>query len=94
MLAVGLLGVLLCLNAVWNYLFFRRRDLRGSLLLNIPYAVAAIGLAVALARVDVTGAWVFSLYLLYLAYAIYSCYATWRMNAELQQGPVQHHERH
>jgi hypothetical protein len=56
--------------------------------------VAAIGLVVALARVDVGGAWVFSLYLVYLAYAIYYCYATWRMNAESQQRPVQHHERH
>jgi tryptophan-rich sensory protein len=83
-LAVGLLGLLLCINAVWNYFFFRRRDLRGSLLLNIPYAVTAIGLVLVLVRIDAGSAWVFAPYLIYLAYAIYYCYATWRMNAESQ----------
>jgi tryptophan-rich sensory protein len=67
-------------NALWNYFFFRRRDLRASLLLNVPYLLIAIVLAGSLASRGDGTIWVFAPYLVYLAYAIYYGYETWRLN--------------
>ena len=70
------------MNAVWNYFFFRRRDLRASLLLNVPYAVIAITLAGSLALLGDGTIWVFAPYLVYLVYGAYYGYATWRLNED------------
>src|SRR5690242_16482557 len=40
------IGILMALNAVWNALFFRMRDLRLSLLSYIPYSVLVAGLII------------------------------------------------
>jgi translocator protein len=80
LVAFSCLGALLLVNALWNYFFFRRRDLRASLLLNIPYAVIVVALAMALVRLGDGSIWVFVPYLVYLIYAVYYQYATWRLN--------------
>ena len=85
-LALCCLGFLLFVNALWNYFFFRRRDLRASLLLNIPYVAIAIVLAGSLASRGDGSIWVFAPYLVYLAYAVYYGYATWRLNDASQVG--------
>src|SRR5262245_431655 len=37
--ALILLALVLVINAAWNVFFFRRRDLRASVLINFPYAL-------------------------------------------------------
>jgi tryptophan-rich sensory protein len=78
--ALWCVGLLLFVNALWNYFFFRKRDLRASLILNIPYGLIAIGLSAALIRVGDGIIWVFVPYLVYLVYGLYYGYATWRLN--------------
>jgi tryptophan-rich sensory protein len=46
-LSLVLAPLLLVLNAGGNLFFFRRRDLRASFLINVPYGVVAAGLVVA-----------------------------------------------
>jgi translocator protein len=79
-LALSCLCLLMLVNAVWNYFFFRRADLRASMILNIPYGLIAITLAIALVRVGDGIVWVFVPYLVYLVYGLYYGYATWRLN--------------
>ena len=59
-LALGLLVLLLVMKAAWNYFFFRRRDFRASLLLNGPYLLVALGLALTLVRLGDGSVWQFS----------------------------------
>jgi tryptophan-rich sensory protein len=78
--ALVLMLLLLVVNASWNYLFFRRRDLGRSFLLNVPYAAIALSLAVALVRIGDGSVWVFVPYLVYLGYAIWFGYMSWQLN--------------
>ena len=78
--ALGLAVLLLVGNAGWNYFFFRRRDLRASMLYNVAYAGVAVALAVALFRADATAGWTFLPYLGYLVYGSWWGYALLRLN--------------
>jgi tryptophan-rich sensory protein len=78
--ALGLALLLLVGNAGWNYFFFRRRDLRASLVFNGLYAAVAVALAVALFRVDPASGWIFLPYLVYLVYGTWWGYSLWRLN--------------
>src|SRR5262245_31317765 len=51
---VGLILILLILlaNAVWNYLFFRRRSLRLSFGVSVPYSAVAVVLLAILFKLD------------------------------------------
>jgi tryptophan-rich sensory protein len=73
--------LLLILNAGWNFFFFRRRDLKQSLLINIPYGAVALGLLVTLFRVDPLAGRLFTAYIVYLSYAIWFGYRVWQLNA-------------
>ena len=86
-MALASLGLLLFVNALWNYFFFRRRDLRASLLLNVPYVAIAIVLATALVSRKDGSIWIFVPYLVYLAYAIYYGYAVWTLNEDTGRRP-------
>ncbi len=80
-LSLGLILLLLLLNASWNLFFFRRRDLRRSFLINIPYSSVALGLAITLFRVDPVAGWIFVPYLVYVIYAVWFGYRVWQLNA-------------
>jgi tryptophan-rich sensory protein len=69
--AFYLLLALMIMNAAWGWLFFRRKDLRGSMLAFVPYALLALALTIVLARSDRTAALLFLPYLLYLGYALW-----------------------
>jgi len=79
-LALMLAGVVLTANVTWNYLFFRRKDLRKTYLLSVPYALLAVALAAVLwvAARDVAPLYI--LYLAYLPYGTWWGYAVWRRN--------------
>ena len=66
-LAVALLGA----NAIWNWVFFRKRDLWLSYAFFVPYDLLAVALALVLFRLhSPLLAW-------YLLYVGYLAYATW-----------------
>jgi translocator protein len=81
-LALGLLIVVLLANALWSLLFFRRRDLRGSFILMMPYAIVVAALLFSLARIYPFGAALFLCYCVYLLYATWWTYRVWLLNAQ------------
>jgi len=78
--ALALLLVVLLANALWNLLFFRRRDLRASLIAFTPYSVFVVALVVSLWRVYPLGAGLFMCYCIYLLYATWWGYQVWLLN--------------
>ena len=81
--AFTLLAAIMFINAVWNYFFFRSRNLWHAYLLGLPYSAIAICLfLLLLLRVDRLAAWSFFPYLAYLCYANVLGYRVWKLNAE------------
>jgi tryptophan-rich sensory protein len=78
--SLALVAILLAANAAWNWVFFRKKDLRQSLIFFAPYLLAALALALALHRLrSPLAAW-YLLYVGYLAYAAWWCFRVWRLN--------------
>jgi len=75
-----LMLVIMTYNAGWNWLFFRRRDLKASFLSFIPYGVLVAALIVCLARIDLWAVAALAPYLAYLLYATWWGYRLWRVN--------------
>jgi tryptophan-rich sensory protein len=78
---LALLLLVLVLNAHWNLLFFRWRNLRASFLTFLPYGVLVAVLLALLARVYPLGAILLGSYCLYLIYAVHWGYRLWRLNS-------------
>lgn len=78
--ALGLTVAVMGLNAVWNWVFFRRRDLGLSFRLFIPYSALVVLLLGVLIYVDLVSAALFGMYLVYFSYAIVWAYQVWRLN--------------
>jgi translocator protein len=83
--ALAILGAIMFINALWNYFFFRTRNLRHAFLIGLPYAGLAMILVGILLRLDRFSAWLFLPYVVYLIYASRFGYLTWRLNPEPQQ---------
>jgi tryptophan-rich sensory protein len=79
-LAIALMFALLAINAFFNYVLFRRRNLFASLLVFVPYDLIAIALMMSLLLLDRMTALVFILYLIYLIFANCWGYQLWRLN--------------
>jgi tryptophan-rich sensory protein len=67
-------------NAVWNYLFFRRKTVAASAKAFLPYGLLALVLFISLLGVDRIASWAFLLYLAYLPYAAWWLFALRRAN--------------
>jgi tryptophan-rich sensory protein len=80
--ALALLIVVLVANALWSVLFFRRRDLRASFIVFIPYAVVVSALVLSLSRIYPFGAALFMCYCIYLLYATWWGYRLWLLNTQ------------
>ena len=78
--AFFLLLALMVANALWGWLFFRRKDLWASFLAFIPYSLIAVALAAVLMFIDRTAALLLTPYLLYLVYALWWSYRLWSLN--------------
>jgi tryptophan-rich sensory protein len=89
-LGLSLLAALVIANALWNYAFFRRRDLRLTWHISIGYAALAVALAIWLFVTDSSAALWFLPYLLYLPYATWWTRAVRMLNtpdgSEARQG--------
>jgi tryptophan-rich sensory protein len=75
-----ILIVILSANAIWNYVFFRAKNLAGTLALSVGYSVCVLVLQVLLAVSDRVSAAVLLPYTLYLGYANWLQYELWRLN--------------
>ncbi len=79
--AFTLLGAMMIINALWNYFFFRTRNLLHAYLLGLPYSAIAVSLfLMLLLRVDALAAWCLFPYLIYLCYANLWGYRVWKLN--------------
>jgi translocator protein len=79
--ALGLLGGIMFANALWNYFFFRSRNLFHAYVVGVCYTAAALALLLLLLiRVDRTAAWYLLPYILYLIYANIWGYRIWKLN--------------
>lgn len=78
--AFTLVLIVIATNALWNYIFFRARNLFGAFLLGFPYTLVAIGLFVCLIQFDKLAAWAFLPYLIYLIYAAWWSYGLLKLN--------------
>ena len=79
--ALTLLLVIVALNAFWNVLFFRAKNLRATFVFSMGYSVIVIGCWYCLSRFDHLAAFVFGFYLIYLIYANVLGYRLWRLNS-------------
>ena len=79
--AFVLLGAMMFINVLWNYFFFRTRNLFHAYLLGLPYSGIAFSLfLLLLLRVDRIAAGCLLPYLIYLCYANFWGYRIWRLN--------------
>ena len=79
--AFAFLGAIMFINALWNYFFFRTRNLFHAYLLGFPYGAIAISLLLLLLlRVDRVAAWCLFPYILYLFYGSIWGYRIWKLN--------------
>lgn len=79
-IALTLLLLIMSVNAFWNYVFFRARNLFLSFFAFAPYPIFAVALFVCLVQFDQTAAGLVLLYLLYLVYATWWGYRLWNLN--------------
>jgi len=79
--AIALTTLLLILNASWNWVFFRKKNLRWSFLFFVPYLAVALVLAIVLRRLGNPLLVWYLLYLAYLAWATWWSYRVWRLNS-------------
>jgi tryptophan-rich sensory protein len=83
--ALLLTSFMLAANAGWNWIFFRKKDLRLSFVYFIPYWLAALALETILTKLgDRLSGW-YALYLAYLLYASWWGYQVWRINSSSGQ---------
>jgi len=75
-----LLIAMMTLNAAWNFVFFRRRDLRLSFLWFAPYSFVVLLLLWCMSKIDALAACLLLTYSLYLPYALLWSYRVWKLN--------------
>jgi tryptophan-rich sensory protein len=78
--ALALVAVLLGANAIWNWVFFRKKDLLLSVVFSALYILVAVALGIALFRLRNPLAGWYLIYVGYLAYSTWWVYSVWRLN--------------
>lgn len=86
-LALVLILIMMSINALWNYIFFRARNLFLSFIVFIPYNVIAIALFICLMLFDRVAAFSLLPYLIYLIYANLWGYGAWKLNPKQSIAP-------
>ena len=79
--AFVLLVIVVVLNAVWNLLFFRAKNLKATFIFSLSYSVVAIACWYCLLQLDALAASIFAVYAVYLLYANIWGYRVWRINS-------------
>jgi len=78
--AVILFSSMMLINALWNYFFFRTRNLFQAFVIGFPYSLIAFVLFPLLLRLDRVAAFCLLPYLFYLIYASTLGYHLWKFN--------------
>ena len=78
--ALALAIAMMVINALWNWFFFRTRNLFHAFFVGMPYTVVALVLFSLLLRVDRAAAIWLAPYILYLCYANVWGYWMWKLN--------------
>lgn len=78
--ALALLVGMMLMNALWNYVFFRVRDLFLSFVACLPYGLMAVALLALTLKLDRLATLALLPYILYLGYAGVWGYGLWRLN--------------
>ena len=71
---------MMLINALTNYVIFRARNLRLSMLIGNAFPLMDATLFVCLLQLDRAAAWALTPYLLYRIYALWWGYGLWKMN--------------
>jgi len=79
--ALLLLASIMLINALWNYFFFRTRNLFHAFVIGFPYALIALLLFPLLLCLDRLAAFCLLPYLFYLIYAGALGYHLWKLNS-------------
>lgn len=79
-LAVALTFAVMLINALWNWFFFRSRNLAHTVIVSAIYTAVALLLFASLIRVDIVAAAVLAPYIVYLGYANFWGHALWKLN--------------
>lgn len=76
----GLVSLMMILNALWNYVFFRAQNLFLSFVLSSLAPVFDIMLLILLIKLDTVAAWALVPYLAYRLYGVWWGYGFWKEN--------------
>jgi tryptophan-rich sensory protein len=79
---ISLLMTMMTLNVAWNFVFFRRRNLRLSFLWFAPYSLVVLSLLWCISRIDTLAGCLLLAYSLYLPYALVWSYRVWKLNMQ------------
>ena len=77
---LGLVLFMMMANALWNYVFFRARNLLLAFVTSSAAPIFDVVLIFCLIGLDIVAMWSMVPYLLYRVYAVYWGYALWKMN--------------
>jgi translocator protein len=80
--ALVLILVVMSINALWNFFFFRMKSLSLSFATSIPYSLIAVALFICLLQFDRIAAWFLLPYMIYLIYANLWGYKLWKLNSQ------------
>lgn len=75
-----LLIVMMTLNAAWNFVFFRRKDLRLSFLWFFPYGAIVLLLLWCMSKIDLLATCLLLTYSFYIPYALVWSQRIWKLN--------------
>ena len=75
-----LIFFMMAVNAVWNYIFFRARNLFLSVVVASLFPIMDVALLICLIQLDKVAAWSLVPYLLYRIYALWWGYGLWKIN--------------
>jgi len=72
--------VLMAANTVWNYIYFRLRNLKLAFWYSVGYSAFAGTVLLVLIEVDHRAALALATYVAYLPFALLLSYRTWKLN--------------
>lgn len=78
--ALTLIGFMMAVNALWNYIFFRAQKLFLGFVVAGLFPILDISLLICVIQFDRVAAWSLVPYLLYRMYGLWWGYGLWKLN--------------
>ena len=83
-LAITLICFMMVVNALANYVIFRKQDLRLNFIIGAVFPIMDVTLLICVIQLDRPAAWSLVPYLLYRVYAVWWCYGLWKVNVPIR----------